>query len=63
MKEGTKTMDYQIIIYDCIMRKVINKHTLYNSTEEQAQENLQKSREYFTWTTGHYCDGRIKPIN
>jgi hypothetical protein len=34
-------MNYQVIIYDCILKKTINKHTLYNATEEQAQELLK----------------------
>lgn len=56
-------MNYQIIIYDCILRKIINKHILHNATEEQAQENCLKSREYFTYITGHFCDGKIKKVN
>ena len=56
------TSNYQIIVYDCIMRKTVNKHILYNVTEEQANKNLQKAREYFTFVTGHFCDGSIKEI-
>ena len=55
-------MNYQIEIYDCVIRKTVNKHVLRNATEEQAKENCQKAREYFTWLYGHFCDGSIKEI-
>ena len=54
--------NYEVKIIDCVTRRIVNKHNLYNVTEEQANENLQKSREYFTFATGHFCDGTIKEI-
>lgn len=57
-----KTGNYLIVFFNGLTGKIINKHKMFNSTEEQAEENLQKSRAWFTYTQGVFCDGYIKKI-
>ena len=56
------TKNYQITIFNGLTGKIVNRHNMYNVTMEQAEKNAQKSREYFTWTTGTYCDAKIIEI-
>lgn len=52
--------NYKIIVYDSVFRRKVKSYILHNVTEEQAAETLQKERERYTWSSGHFCSGSIK---
>ena len=57
-----ETCNYEIIIIDGVLRKTINKHRISNTTKEHATNNAEKSRKYFTYVTGHYCEYIMKEL-